>query len=594
MNNPGNPTSLKDDIDRLVAAQGAPSTAEVDALAVSLADSLVDTPLAESPAVRALAVRGLMAAQRQRYRTGHLAHCQQILSAALRLCAGLDPQTHVSVRLRCGNFGLLQFDIGAALEHTAAAIEIARTHDLPLEEAYAAADYGHALQSAGLCRQADACLAEALLLAARQDDPHLTGNIWALRFGCRLERDDFDGAARACEEALACSRDCPDMARDAMACTAWCNQAVLKMLQGDVGGARASLRNAAALPNLGVRPKWLIDAIAAMIEVRIENSAGNRRVLDDLLLPSNAPVRTYVIETYSIMARLFYRINDPRHACDALNRLAGERIGALSALMRGPGLVHGAAATGRPALAPPRTSAPLADEASMGRLVRLAVTAELRDDATGRHCFRVGQLSLLLARRAGLPGELLAHIDVAARLHDIGKIAIPDAILLKPAKLSADEMDLMRTHTTVGADLLGGGEAPLLRAAEQIARHHHEYWNGDGYPLCLAGEAIPLVARVTALADVFDALTHVRPYKRAWPRDEALDYIARLRGVQFDPLLTDVFLALMRDAENDWAAFYDLLEGAAIDFAFVASQVRAAHSLEEDTRVLRETDARAG
>src|SRR5260370_10556212 len=182
MNTPKNWAAVEGDIDRLVAAQGSPSTAAVDAQAVSLADSLVELPLAASPDQRALAVRGLMAAQRQRYRTGHLAHCQQILSAALRLCDGLDPKTRFSVRQRCGSFGLLLFDVGAAREHTAAALEIARTHDLPLEEAYAAADYGHALHSAGLYRQADACLTGALTLATQLNDQQLAGNIWALRF----------------------------------------------------------------------------------------------------------------------------------------------------------------------------------------------------------------------------------------------------------------------------------------------------------------------------------------------------------------------------------------------------------------------------
>ncbi len=178
-------------------------------------------------------------------------------------------------------------------------------------------------------------------------------------------------------------------------------------------------------------------------------------------------------------------------------------------------------------------------------LERLAVTAELRDDSTGEHSYRVGMLSGLIAEEYGCDAETSFMVELAARLHDIGKIGVPDAILLKPDKLNDAERQIMRTHTTVGAELLSKSNIPHMQMAEEIARHHHEWWNGEGYPGNLSGSAIPLSARITALADVFDALTHKRPYKEAWPLEDALGEIARLKGLQFDPQLTDMFLVLM-------------------------------------------------
>ena len=192
-------------------------------------------------------------------------------------------------------------------------------------------------------------------------------------------------------------------------------------------------------------------------------------------------------------------------------------------------------------------------------LERLAVTAELRDDSTGEHSYRVGRLASILASEFGLDEATCHMIDHAGRLHDIGKIGIPDGILLKPGRLSTSERHLMETHTVIGAELLAKSDMPELQMAEQIARHHHEHWTGNGYPFRMGNEHIPLSARITALADVFDALTHVRPYKLAWSVEDALAEIGRLRGQQFDPVLTDLFIPLiwrlMKEHEGDLDKF---------------------------------------
>ena len=139
-------------------------------------------------------------------------------------------------------------------------------------------------------------------------------------------------------------------------------------------------------------------------------------------------------------------------------------------------------------------------------------------------------MASLLAGEYGCDDDTCFMIDLAARLHDIGKIGVPDAVLLKPDKLNDAERQIMRTHTTVGAELLSKSNIPHLQMAEEIARYHHEWWDGSGYPGNLSGTAIPLAARITALADVFDALTHKRPYKAPWPVEEALREITSLRG----------------------------------------------------------------
>jgi putative two-component system response regulator len=178
-------------------------------------------------------------------------------------------------------------------------------------------------------------------------------------------------------------------------------------------------------------------------------------------------------------------------------------------------------------------------------LERLAVTADLKEEISGQHGYRVGKLSMLFARELGWTRESSLVIEKAARLHDIGKIAVPDRILLSSGTLKGAQREFMFAHAGFGADLLSKSNNPQLRIAEEISRYHHEWWNGLGYPTKLSGKRIPLHARIVALADVFDALTHGRPYSEPWPIDAVLKDIGNRRGTQFDPELTDVFLAMI-------------------------------------------------
>ena len=184
------------------------------------------------------------------------------------------------------------------------------------------------------------------------------------------------------------------------------------------------------------------------------------------------------------------------------------------------------------------------EQSQLETLQRLALAAEYRDDDTGLHTKRVGLNAARIAEALGLPSDQVDLILCAAPLHDVGKIGISDTILLKPGKLTDEEFAIMRQHTVIGAGMLSGSTSPWLQLAEEIAISHHERWDGKGYPKGLSGTNIPLVGRIVAIADVFDALTHERPYKSAWSVDEAMAEIESQSGRQFDERVVQVFMSL--------------------------------------------------
>jgi putative two-component system response regulator len=184
------------------------------------------------------------------------------------------------------------------------------------------------------------------------------------------------------------------------------------------------------------------------------------------------------------------------------------------------------------------------EEARQETLQRLALAGEYRDDATHEHTERVGRTAELVARRLGLAPAATALIRQAAPLHDIGKLAVSDAVLRKPGPLTAHEFEQVKLHAVAGATILSASSTEVLRLAQEIALSHHEWWDGSGYPAGVQGIAIPLSGRIVALADVFDALTHTRPYKAPWSVERAVAEVKRLRGSQFDPDVVDAFLTL--------------------------------------------------
>lgn len=176
---------------------------------------------------------------------------------------------------------------------------------------------------------------------------------------------------------------------------------------------------------------------------------------------------------------------------------------------------------------------------------RLGLAAEYKDNETGLHVIRMSHYSRALALAAGFGEQAADDLLNAAPMHDVGKIGIPDAILQKNGKLDAEEWQVMRQHAQIGADIIGEHESGLLQMARSIALTHHEKWDGSGYPNGLKGEEIPLTGRIVAIADVFDALTSVRPYKPAWSVDDTLELLRRESGKHFDPQLVELFLGCM-------------------------------------------------
>ena len=212
-------------------------------------------------------------------------------------------------------------------------------------------------------------------------------------------------------------------------------------------------------------------------------------------------------------------------------------------------------------------------------LEQMALTAEMRDDPTGEHGYRVAKLASLLAKALGQSDDACETIDLAARLHDIGKVGIPDSLMQKPQPLSEGERQILQTHAATGADLLAKTKVSYSELASDIARHHHERWDGNGYPEGISGSAIPLAARIVCLCDSYDALTHEKAYRRAFCSDEAISEILRLRELQFDPHLVDVFVPMVMSLRGEHDDLDDFLGAAARQTALNAARLKIAESL---------------
>jgi putative two-component system response regulator len=187
---------------------------------------------------------------------------------------------------------------------------------------------------------------------------------------------------------------------------------------------------------------------------------------------------------------------------------------------------------------------------------RLGLAAEYKDNETGLHVIRMSHFARILGLAAGMSEAAADDLLHAAPMHDVGKIGIPDRILQKPGPLDPDEWKIMQSHATIGAEIIGQHDSGMLGLARNIALSHHEKWDGSGYPHGLAGEQIPLEGRICAVADVFDALTSVRPYKKAWTEEEAIDFLVKQKGRHFDPALVDLFITQMpaiRAIRQRWA-----------------------------------------
>ncbi len=212
-------------------------------------------------------------------------------------------------------------------------------------------------------------------------------------------------------------------------------------------------------------------------------------------------------------------------------------------------------------------------------LHRQAIAAELIEDPSGEHIYRVGKLAALLAAEDGCDEDTCFMIEMSARLHDIGKLGIPDAILIKRGPINPQEKTLVHTHTNIGAELLGQSGLSLIGTAVDVARHHHEWFDGSGYPDGIAGGAIPRAAQYAALADTFDVLIHARPYHDAVEPAQALAEIERLKGQQFDPALTQLFIGLMQRLLTEHKTLDEYLGAEARENSFIRARKKIANAL---------------
>jgi len=336
-------------------------------------------------------------------------------------------------------------------------------------------------------------------------------------------------------------------------------QIALEMQLLDLARTHAALCRQHSAASNSRRCKIMADIATARCEIRDGNSANGLLVLENALEESRSFDSSHtdalvaIIKGYDEAGQLEAALGHMERLLQQMTERGTRCVQGLLAL-RAPNIVDVALSDAKSNLRSlehrhtnlrARVAERNAARVRAEMLERLAVTADLKEDASGEHGYRVGRLSALLASKIGWPDEAARSLELAARLHDIGKIGIPDRILGSSQALKDAERRLMEAHAGIGAELLAKSDVPQLRMAEDIARHHHEWWDGTGYPDRLGGNRIPLHARIVALADVFDALTHGRPFSAPWTADEALAEIRARCGTQFDPRLCDRFLELV-------------------------------------------------
>jgi putative two-component system response regulator len=569
------------------------------------------------------------------------ASAQQRCELAFDALSRLAVETASDLRAEClfliAQHHYMAANIAAALAPSRAAAAIARRRNEPALLRKALSFLGVTLADTGDLPEAIACYSEALAVAATLPDPAEAAPVWnnlglALRAAARYEEAIrcFERAAALADGsatfgmvgrsahsniascALALRR--PDLGlpavRQAIALNAtptvpaeYLSRAIaesnyvrllLELGEVELAAERSRLASEYASKLPASRAEFVVAMSAGLVDVRLGAVQPGLERLKAALERARLQVPSEMRDALAACVAGYEAAGQPDialvylHEILALNKAAAENYITLHHLPHLAAVEQQAAASADDTLSQRRGALRnRLDERDLLRnriqmLEQQSVAAELHDDATGEHCYRVGRLASLLAREIGLEDEVCFLIDLAARLHDIGKLVVPDAILLKPGALTPGERGIMQTHTTAGAEILAKSKVPQMHVAEEIALHHHERWDGTGYPTRLAGRAIPIAARVTALADVFDALTHVRPYKAAWPVADALAEIARLRGKHFDPELTDVFLQLVPRLQREVGDLDAYLATDAQQSRFIRARREIASALKGD------------
>jgi len=508
------------------------------------------------------------------------------------------PDAHL-LRKSLTFLGAMRMETGnlpGATESYSEALEVARSMMDSGAEAPVWNNLGLALQSAAQYSDALQCFERAAALGERSTQfAHVQKEALSNLAGCALHLHDVRSGIRAVRKAIELNPD-PQGVSDCLSrvnAESYYSRLLLEVgeVEHAVEHCETARRFAAKAPS--ARAEYTASVTSGLVDIHSKNADIGLTRLKKALEQARHSVRFEVRDALSACVAGYETAGQPDvalvylHELLALNKNARgaqvlmhhrEHMARLEASARGD-TIEETLATHQGKLRGQLGGRDLTRN-RMLLLEQQSIAAELHDDTTGEHCYRVGRLASILGKEIGLEEDVCFLIDLAARLHDIGKLVVPDAILLKPGKLTAGEFEIMQTHTTAGADILAKSNVPQMHIAEEIARHHHEKWDGTGYPMKLAGTAIPIAARVTALADVFDALTHVRPYKKAWTVRESLDEIAACRGKHFDPELTDVFLELVPRLQRQHGDLDEFLAVEAKTSPFIQARKQIAAALK--------------
>jgi putative two-component system response regulator len=491
-------------------------------------------------------------------------------------------------------------DFGEAVLHYSKALELARELQQTVAQISVLSNLGTAFNYAGLYREAIPCFENAIFLYSKDSE----GRPYAASVYCNLAQSHL--ALGEFRQGFGAISKCLSLSDEPTDAISRFNQSVreLTFVQLALELGRLSLAREHAQRCLhhsrlsGLRKALFIGDLAiGLCEIHGGNVTKGLALLEKAMEASGEKGTSEHADALSALVKAYDHTYQPEKALTRLSELLAtlrsRREQSLSALMTINPIEDRRFAvesedrdlkelTIREAKLRTYVAERDAVNAHLGMLERLAITADLKDDISGEHGYRVGRLAFLVAQALSWNAEASAALELAARTHDLGKIAMPDRILLSSKELQEAERHFMSTHTTIGAELLGKSNIPQLRMAEEIARHHHEWWNGEGYPSKLKGKRIPIHARIVALADVFDALTHGRPFSPPWPIDKALDDIRARKGTQFDPELTDLFLALIEKLRKEHEDLDEYLGRAGKNSPFLQARNRIRQMLAEE------------
>lgn len=495
-------------------------------------------------------------------------------------------KAHTAVGIALADMG----NTGEALEHYARAMELSIQANDEAAQSIVLSNTGVALNYAGLYREAIPCLQRAFQLA--NGVPDLRSKALTNLAQAYLYLEEYREGFRVAELAVT---EAPKPIDPPGAISRAIKEFTFVQLALEIGKLNAAREHTKLCAEYArwsdsLRGRSLAQIAAGLCEVHGGSVDRGLAILEESLLRSSA-TDAWRLESLVALVRAYDVAGNPEkaltHMKALLEHIRGQRERALVALLQLKSEPT-QATSGLQALElrEARLEARVAErEAECQRtemIERLAITADLKEEASGEHGYRVGKLALLLASKMSWTTDDANAIDLAARLHDIGKIAVPDRILLNSEELQAAERHFMSTHTSIGAELLAKSNIPQLRMAEEIARHHHEWWNGEGYPSKLKGKRIPIHARIVALADVFDALTHGRPFAAPWSMDKAIDEIRARRGTQFDPELTDLFLELIARLRKEHEDLDEYLGRAGRNSPFLMARNKIRMMLAEE------------